>query len=186
MGEEGGTKSRIRDAVDVRKVFDRIRTGFREALGQVLERICERILPAAHLVPLDDALEIDEPVLPDRMHAHHPLVVIEGQSPEGSVLPDPAEDPRVVNPPGLLPVIVVQLDTDRLLEDRYDVRCGIAAGLCLLAGEDMVSAEDLGDVGVEVVQNVVIVFAAFHGRGPYGVPCLCRRVLLTVEVDRDE
>ena len=44
-------------------------------------------------------------------------------------------------------------------------------------------AEYLADVGVQVVQDVVLVVRPLGGGGPEGCPGLLRRVLLVVEVD---
>ena len=70
-----------------------------EGLGQVLVGIADGISAVPEAVALYDALDVDEPVLPDRVEPDGVDMVPPGEPAERGVLPDASEDARIHDAP---------------------------------------------------------------------------------------
>ena len=122
----------------------------RQALGHVLEYVGADVLPAVESLMRNDTLDVEEPVLPDRVGVDGDAVVPLDEGSGLVILAQTPEDFSVVQVPfddvsfDLLPA-----DHDGTVKDDQDMRSGITVGLGLLADQLPVCPEDLGDIGVE-------------------------------------
>lgn len=70
-----------------------------EGLGQVLVGVADGIPAVPEAVSLHDALDVDEPVLPDRVEPDGVDMVLSGEPAESGVLPDAPEDAGIDDAP---------------------------------------------------------------------------------------
>ena len=127
-----------------------------EGLGQVLVCVADRIPAVPEAVALHDSLDVDESVLPDRVEPDGVDMVPPGKPAECGVFPDAPEDARVDDAPRLPVPPLVQLDRDRAVQEHDHVRSRVAVLLGLLDGDLAERAEDVPEVGGQVVEHLCL------------------------------
>ena len=126
-------------------------------------------------------------MLPDRVGVDGDAIVLPNEGPGFVILAQTPEDLSVIQVPlDDVSLDFLPADHDGTVKDDQDMGCGIAVGLGLLADQLPVCSEDLGDIGVEAVDYVVLVGCTFRaGRFERG-PCLFGCELAGIECQGHE
>ena len=99
MCEKHGAFVFVLHRINVGNAFDGVGTVLGEALDEILERVCHRIPSGPGTLLGDYALEIDETMLPDRIHIYGRVVIRSGEFSHKRPFADPVQNPMVAYPP---------------------------------------------------------------------------------------
>ena len=158
-----------------------------EALGEVLEQVCDLVAVPPEAGVLYDALDIEEPVLPDRIPGYCRRVVPGVQGSHGRVLADAPQDSPIDDPPGhgsIFPLVVT--DSDRLFQKEDEVGSGPPVAGGLFANKLAQRAEYAAHVGLEVIDHASDGIATLNLCGPQRRPGAFPSNSIRIEGQRDE
>ena len=154
----------------------------REAFGEVFEKVAADVLTALESVLGDNALDVEEPVFPNRIGVDGSDVIPLDLLPRFSILPESPEDALIIyEPSDDVPFDPLPAYDDGVIEDDQHMGRRVSVGLSLLADEFPMLPEDLADVGIEPVDDVVVVIRSFRAGGFEAGPCLLRGLLAGIE-----
>ena len=139
------------DGVELRELFAVV---VDEGLGQVLVGVADGVPAVPEAVSLDDPLDVEEPVLPDRVEGDGVRVAGTGEAAERRILAEALEYAGVGDAPGLPVPPLVQLDEHGLVQEDDEVRRRVAVHLSLLDGDLAERPEDVPEIGGQVVQDL--------------------------------